>query len=405
MKNVIFSFVVLCCTLTGVACAETPAYGNWTEITASAGFSPRYDYGTVAFNDQLWIIGGHIQNAFLWGCSGNSTCDMNDVWSSADGKNWTLVTDNAGFSPRSGSGVAVFNNRLWVIGGGTFDNSKNDVWSSADGKNWTLVTDNASFSPRSGSGVAVFDNRLWVIGGGTFDNLKNDVWSSADGKNWTEITDSAGFSPRYGKGVAVFDNQLWIIGGVGDSEYTDPATGYTYISEGGSKDVWSSADGKNWTLVNSGAPFKNIEFIPVTVFDNKLWIIGGGVWETMMMQTKYVVPHAGSEVWSSPDGNNWTLETGDAGFSPRFLHGTVPFNNGLVVLGGTNNYVLSNDVWYMPSLRPEQTHVPELYPTAVPTIEPVVPKTTTTKAGSAPLMVCIGLCIAAGVYLDLARRN
>jgi hypothetical protein len=394
--------------------AGTSTYGNWTEITSNAGFGPRYDFGTAAFNDRLWVIGGHTQEGYMWSCSAttgttimsspddgktwvlenvttpvpHATCDTNDIWSSADGKTWDRVIPNAPFSPRSGMGVAVFNNRLWVIGGrveigGSSGNGlKNDVWSSADGINWTLVTPSADFGPRSDMGVAVFDNRLWVIAGGEEGNLKNDVWSSSDGMNWTQVTADAPFSPRYGKGVAVFDNKLWMIGGVSDSEYTDPATGYTYLNEGGSKDVWSSQDGKTWTLVNADAPFAFQEFPSVIVFDNKIWILGGGLWETMPMVTKNPPPHATNGVWSSKDGVNWTPENKTVGFSPRFLSGGTVFQNGIWVIGGTDNSRISSDVWYMPlsdsspapiavvpaaySLPPDTSAVPAVPATTAP---------------------------------------
>lgn len=394
MRLPILCVLSLFCIITGIACAEVPANNNWTKVTASTDYGSRYDYGTVTFHDRLWVIGGHIQNGYLWGCSGNATCDMNDVWSSADGKTWELETDNAGFSPRSGSGVVVFHDRLWVIGG----SETNDVWSSTDGKTWTCETKYAGFSPRSDMGVAVFRNQIWIIAGGTFGNLKNDVWSSVDGKTWAEITNSTEFSPRYGKGVAVFDNKLFIIGGVGDSEYTDPATDYTYINEGGSKDVWSSLEGKNWTLVTADAPFKYQEFTPVTTSGNRIWIVGGGNWETLMKHTKYVSPHAFSEIWSSPDGNNWTLEQENAGFSPRFLHGVTVFQNGIWVLGGTDNGGISDDVWYMPLQVPAQT--PATTAPVSSNISSTVPviSGTSAKADLDSLTVCFYLFIAFGFY-------
>lgn len=413
MKLILICAIISCALLTGPVSAQIPAYGNWTEITSNASFGPRYDFGAATFNGRLWVIGGHTGGSLLWGCPDNSTCDMNDIWSSADGKTWNEVTPDAPFGPRSGMGVAIFNNRLWVIGGsagiggGIESTLKNDVWSSADGMNWTLVTSSANFSPRGDMGVAVFDNRLWVIAGGSEGDTKNDAWSSSDGMNWTQVTANAGFSPRYGKGVAVFDNKIWMIGGVSDSEYTD-AAGYTHFSEGGSKDVWSSTDGKTWVLDNASEPFDYQEFPPLTVVDNKIWMIGGGVWETMPMQTKNPPPRAFNEIWSSTDGVNWTPGNGTAGFSPRFLSGVTVFQNGIWVIGGTDNYHMTGDVWYMPLSDSS------LAPTApVPTAFSLLPNTsavpavpgTTAQAGSDPFSSGVVILTALGLCVHLIKRR
>ena len=56
---------------------------------------------------------------------------------------------------RLAAGVVVFQNKLWMLGGtenyyfGDEKSAKNDVWSSADGKTWTLATANAGWSPRA----------------------------------------------------------------------------------------------------------------------------------------------------------------------------------------------------------------------------------------------------------------
>ncbi|AGB02957.1 Kelch repeat-containing protein [Methanoregula formicica] len=386
---------------TGIVGAEEPHTGNWSNVAISPEFGPRYDFGTAVFHDHIWVIGGHTRNGYFWGCSGNSTCDMNDIWSSPDGQSWEKVTDHAAFSPRSGHGVLVFHERLWVIGG----SGTNDVWSSPDGVTWTLETGHAGFSPRSDMGVADFDNRLWVIGGGTFDNLKNDVWSSPDGITWTEITNSTSFSPRYGKGIVVFNDRLYLVGGTGDSTYTDPVTDYTYISEGGSKDVWSSKNGLNWTLVTADAPFKYQEFTPVVSANRKIWVIGGGNWETLAKHTKYASPHAFSEVWSSPDGNNWTLENEDPGFSPRFLQGVVVFKDGIWILGGTDNYRIAGDIWSMP--LPGLARDMETTPTVSGNISPMQPVAlaTTVQSGIDPISWGLLLLTGAALGYCLKKRN
>lgn len=177
-------------------------------------FSTRQYLQTAVFNDKLWLIGGY-DGSF-----------RNDVWSSNDGVNWTQVSANAGFSARSDHQVVSFNGKLWVIGG--WDGSmKNDVWSSSDGVNWTQETAAAGFSARYAHHAAVFDNKLWVIAGWD-GGTNNDVWYSSDGSNWTQATAAAAFSARVDAQVTVFDNKLWLIGGWDGSVQND---------------VWWSSDG------------------------------------------------------------------------------------------------------------------------------------------------------------------
>ena len=83
------------------------------------------------FNGKLWVLGG------AGGAS--ATYALGDVWSSADGINWTLATSSPGWSARSGHATVVFANRMWVLGGN--DGAANaEVWSSADGVNWNGAT-------------------------------------------------------------------------------------------------------------------------------------------------------------------------------------------------------------------------------------------------------------------------
>ena len=286
---------------------------------------------------RLWIIGG---------LSNETT--LSDIWSTYDGNTWTLVTNNTSFGPRYGQGVANFNGKLWVTGGSQNNIPMNDVWSSDNGASWTLVTSHAAFSPRFFHGTAVFNNRLWVIGGS---GDTNDVWSSADGVNWTLEIEHAEFSPRHGMGIVVYDNRLWVIGG---SFYYTDALNISYMGE--TSDVWSSSDGVIWTLVNPSS-FEPREFCPVIVYDNKIWVVGGGSFPFGLSE-KYPPPNMYNNVWSSSNGKNWTLTNTDAGFSPRYGQSVIEFNNTLWLIGGYDNSNVEgkNDVWAYQS--PNQTLIP-----------------------------------------------
>src|SRR5712692_2677339 len=95
---------------------------------------------------------------------------------------WQQVTAKAAFAPRDGAGALTFQGRMWLIGGWNPGDKKhfpricnNEVWSSADGKDWRL--DKAStflddaFDPvrdwegRHTAGYVVYKDKMWIIGG------------------------------------------------------------------------------------------------------------------------------------------------------------------------------------------------------------------------------------------------
>ena len=383
----IFLTIIFCCVLIGTVHAYTIQYGNWTQAGPVPPIGPRAFYGSAVFHDQIFVIGGENPT--------DLQVLYNDVWSTSDGRNWTELTANATFSPRRYPQVAAFKNKLWVISGIDANSRQNDVWSSSDGRNWSLVTAQAGFSPRYDPVVVVFDNKLWVIAGvDDRYNLVNDVWSSSDGSNWTLITDNAGFSRStdfYLSG-AVFNNHIFII---------DVAVSKESF---GTNEIWSSSDGKHWALVNGNAPFRTMGYIPVTVFNDRLWIVGGGN-DPWVQQTKYMDPEKYfyfNSVWSSVDGNNWTLETEHAGFSPRYGMGVVTFQNKIWVLGGIP---FADDVWYMPLLIPQTSPI-DVIPPALPSTSnyPVV-SGNSARAAMDPFSPLLSLVIVAGICAYCSRAG
>ena len=220
---------------------------------------PKTDWGDrfgmqfAFFNSKLWMLGGM------------RTWDdfRNDVWSSADAKEWKQVVAKAPWQSRRGHGVVVYKNKLWIVGGsissGRADQTPtrflNDVWSSNDGVNWTQATANAPWKPREDQTTLVFDDKIWVIGGGRGEH--SDVWSSADGKNWSLATENAPWGSRHGNGGAVFDGKMWIYGGI---ELND---------------VWSSSDGKTWKKVFEHAPWSTRSAYYSVAYKDRLWIFSG----------------------------------------------------------------------------------------------------------------------------------
>ena len=107
---------------------------------------------------------------------------------------WKPLTQNG--HGEVGIEASLHNGRLYVLGGIAGSNL-NDVWSSADGKNWEEETDDAEWAGRYSHQAVSHNGRLYVLGGVAGSNL-NDVWSSADGQNWEEETDDTEWAGRWG---------------------------------------------------------------------------------------------------------------------------------------------------------------------------------------------------------------
>ncbi|MFG1497275.1 kelch repeat-containing protein [Saccharospirillum sp. HFRX-1] len=289
---------------------------------------------------EMWLIGGYY---FV---DGSGTFVNSEVWSSGNGIAWTRRNDLpvsaryfhqvAAFDAGDGKGV-----QLWLVGGQDKSGTRfNEVWSSSDGTGWTQHNNPAvPFSPVAEHQLLVADanhddqNELWLIGGF---GIGNQTWSTENGDDWVYQSPYADFSPQAWHQAVAFDSgdgeRLWMVG-----------------HSAGKSEVWSSIDGVDWTrqtAVNSDPEeglFTPREGHQLVVFTDpvdqqeKLWLIGG----------EDADEHKLNEVWSSPDGIQWTQRDCTANcFSARFGHQVVVFDEQLWLVGGEDdngNYL--NDVW------------------------------------------------------------
>jgi hypothetical protein len=320
----------------------------WSEVTPGAAFLARDGAGAVVLNGKAYLLGG-------WSGSPSTDfpetgdpgcCDTSEVWSSADGANWTLETV-APWRPRHMAGWVSYENKLWVVGGdnngGSYDS---DVWSSPDGTTWTQVTDSVPWSPRVLHYTVAFNGALYVIGGQQlYETLVplpdpyptepvyyNDVWRSTDGVNWEQVS-SLPHDIGMICGSVVFNGQLWIIGGgqYGDSGLGAPSAAYN--------EVWSSADGVNWTQ-HANAPWPARRYHNVVVYDGKLFVMAG-------VDAADDPPY--NDVWYSADGETWQ-QLPEAPWVGRHAAAAFVLGDKLFLTTGTATSEL-NDVW---SLQPSQ---------------------------------------------------
>jgi hypothetical protein len=237
----------------------------WTQVEKPAPWIHSDLPMSLTFGDRMWLLGGWY-NGRLPGHSASR-----EVWSSADGTAWTQATDAAPWSARCAGAVVEHRGRMWLLGGienyyfGDDKSVKNDVWSSADGKQWRQETAAAPWSPRAYHQAVSLNDRLYVIGGGNYvphHFAKNDVWSSADGVNWTCETEAAPFHPRLWFSAAVYRGRMWVLGGWSKDKDNHG-------------DVWHSADGKNWQRLETKGCWKARHEHSALVFQDKLWVAGG----------------------------------------------------------------------------------------------------------------------------------
>ncbi len=233
----------------------------------------RHYAGYVVFQDRMWIVAGDPNQGHY----------QHDVWKSADGKAWTRVNidRDVPWAPRAFPLVHAFKGRIWLMGGQTMPRFApgpeifyDDIWNSPDGIRWEqVVPKGRSWSARGFiGGSAVFKDRIWILGGGTYDTpttpqrrFYNDVWSSADGVTWECHLECAPWAPRHMHEVAVFDGKLWVLEG--------------WDGKQNRKDVWYSADGINWRELPD-TPWAPRHAASVFVYRDALWVVAGNNMES-----------------------------------------------------------------------------------------------------------------------------
>ena len=311
--------------------AALAAAPNWVLETKNAGWQPRDSQGEYVFRDQLWIAGGWF---------GSYEAPPRDVSSSADGRSWKLVQKTAPWRHSDLPMSLVFQDRMWMMGGwynGRLPghSASNQVWWSTDGVTWQQATPAAGWSPRIAAGAVEFRGRMWILGGtedyyfGNDKSLKNDVWSSADGIQWKLETAQAGWSPRAYHQAVVLHDKIYVFGG---GNYVP-----VYHAK---NDVWSSADGVNWTCETEAAPWHPRIWFSGAVYRGRIWVLGG--WSNGPSKNW-------GDVWHSKDGKKWEQLESKVTWKERHEHSVFVFKDKLWVAGGMTP-PLTNEVWslYLP---------------------------------------------------------
>lgn len=189
--------------------------------------------------------------------------------------------------------VSVFNNKIWIAGGGEITSASSVVWNSGDGTSWNVAQGLASAIYRHV--VDVIGGKLWLWGG-VNGSVQSAAQYSSDGQTWT--TRSATLpGPLTDMSKAKFNGRVWIAAGNSGGGGTSAVK----------KTVMSSSDGMTWVVAGNLPATRR--YGSMISYNGKLWFMGGVDDGDVRVST----------VWSSSDGATWS----SAGNLPSVMNGAA----------------------------------------------------------------------------------
>jgi len=387
------------------------------QIQNNSLFSPRRGHSVVEYHDKVYVIGGET-------CDGGQICDadkwqmprvrqVSDVWSTEDLVVWNRVTDEAGFGGRAFHASVVFQDAIWVFGGGSPDcqyTVENEIdvhlcqdgWFSSDnGASWTNVISKQKdtwWYPRIGHSIAVYDNRVWIFGGvgvstHAYPEVFRDVWFNPDPAHtsWSNVPQDWCLTLETRCEVGWLGSAAALIHGSNNLMFLDGSV--SFPKGGGSSTPGSEVivltddnkDGSNFNVShlhfndgNQSAPWGAIGVAAETMSDDSVWLLGGsssevqwdynhliGSWS--QKDSLSLLPiFSGTSKCSRFVSSSQTWETlPDAPWHGRHFHNSYysSSTNRLYVIGGggsdaSSQYQLElyNDIWYSEVSNPSPSN-------------------------------------------------
>jgi N-acetylneuraminic acid mutarotase len=296
---------------------------SWQEMAPMP--TARQFLGVAVVNDEIYAIGGGSNPYFI-----NEANNINEVFNPVENF-WT--TKQSMPTGRFSFGVAVWENKIYCIGGYTHDGSFSAVNEMYNPTTNTWETKTQMPTPRSYLSANAIDGKIYLIGGRidypsvppkASTNI-NEVYDVAT-DSWSTKTPMPIADQNYGS--TVVDGKIYIIGGQDTSlmQIYDPAT-----------DSWSTKPAQ-WHAGAAVAATSGV-YAPI-----KIYIIGGSDLFSYNFNTVY-----------NPQNYSWTQEANMP--TSRGYLGVAVVKDVLYAIGGSGSNA------YDPAVATTEKYFPMGYST------------------------------------------
>lgn len=314
---------------------------------------------------------GRLSGVVVWDGGvvviGTDRDDHNVTWASPDGLTWTRAPEPfpRGRMRWTPIHLVPFGDRLLAFG--SID-KRLAVWSSRDGLHWNRQADQRAFAsggvdfeaPLDVTGAAATTDLIVVTGYYQFDwSHATRTWWSQDGATWHRVAIDDPVLQYLDRPVAVdggiiaaaccdredgpadtrlartTDGVTWTVVGTLPSRASGPLAarpdGTLYISgfPGDDSDtpaasVWTSADGRSWSLLATGP--EGISGEAALAVDDRTILLGGDSYEQDVSAWDWTL--------GSTDDGTWQLSAGWPGLAPGCIDALALLPDRAIAVGG-----------------------------------------------------------------------
>ena len=191
-----------------------------------------------------------------------------------------------------------------LIGGATSASSANA--GAVVEYRWSREIDSAAWEGSYNFPVFVVRNEMWAL-------QARGAWTSRDGRTWVKSQlPASGVNTGYQRYVKL-----------GDAIYGLGTMTGNYLDLHLTSRIMRTRDFKTWETIAATSNLPPRVFYGAVTYNDKMWMLGG-----------YDGHSYYNDVWSSPDGVNWTREVEHAPWTPRNVDMVIEFKGRIWIIGG-----------------------------------------------------------------------